>query len=51
MLCILRDNQEQYSIIKEKLQIYEKDNDKCIKKYHDESLQKYFEIIKIMQLL
>ena len=38
ILRILRDDQEQYSMIKEKLHIFEKDIDKCIKKYHDESL-------------
>ena len=51
MLCIFRDDQEQYPIIKEKLQILEKDIDKCIKKYHDESLQEHFEMTKIMQFL
>ena len=51
MLRILRDDQEQYSIMKEKLQIFEKDIDKCIKKYHDESLQEHFAVTKIMQLL
>ena len=51
MLRILRDDQKQYSIIKEKLQISKKDIDKCIKKYHDESLQKHFEVTKIMQFL
>ena len=51
MLRILRDDQKQYSIMKEKLQISKKDIDKCIKKYHDESLQKHFEMTKIMQFL
>ena len=51
MLCILRDDQKQYSIVKEKLQISKKDIDKCIKKYHDELLQKHFEVTKIMQFL
>ena len=51
MLRILRDNREQYSIVKEKLQIFEKNIDKCIKKYHNESLQKQFKVTKIMQLL
>ena len=51
MLHILRDDQKQYSIVKKKLQISKKDIDKCIKKYHDESLQKHFEVTKIMQLL
>ena len=32
--------------MKEKLQIFEKDIDKCIKKYHDESLQKHLEMTK-----
>ena len=48
MLHILCNDQKQYSIIKEKLQISEKDIDKCIKKYHNESLQKHFEMTKIM---
>ena len=51
MLRILRDDQKQYSIMKEKLQISKKNIDECIKKYHDESLQKYFEMTKIMQFL
>ena len=51
MLRIFRDDQKQYSIMKEKLQISKKDIDECIKKYHDESLQRYFEVTKIMQLL
>ena len=51
ILCIFRDDQEQYSMIKEKLQILEKDIDKCIKEYHDESLQEHFEITKIIQFL
>ena len=51
ILCIIRDDQEQYAIVKEKLQISEKNINKCIKKYHDESLQEYFEMTKTMQLL
>ena len=51
MLRILRDDQKQYSIMKEKLQILKKNIDKCIKKYHDEFLQKHFEVTKTMQLL
>ena len=51
MLRILRDDQEQYSIMKEKLQIPEKNIDKCIQKYHEGSLQEHFEVTKIMQLL
>ena len=51
MLRILRDDQEQYSIMKEKLQIFEKDIDKCIKEYHDESLQRHLEVTKTMQFL
>ena len=38
MLRILRDDRKQYSVVKEKLQIFEKNIDKCIKKYHDKSL-------------
>ena len=48
---ILRDDQEQYSIMKEKLQISDNKIDDCIKKYHDESLQKHSKMTKIMQLL
>ena len=51
MLHILRDDQEQYSVVKEKLQISEKNIDKCIKEYHDEFLQRHFEMTKIMQFL
>ena len=51
MLRIIRDDQKQYSIVKEKLQISERNIDKCTKKYHDESLQEHFEMTKIMQLL
>ena len=35
---ILRDDQEQYSVIKGKLQISDDKIDDCIKKYHNESL-------------
>ena len=51
MLRIVRDDQKQYSIVKEKLQISKKDIDKGIRKYHDKFLQKHFEMIKTMQLL
>ena len=51
MLRIICDDQKQYPIVKEQLQISKKDIDKCIKKYHDESLQEHFEMTKIMQLL
>ena len=51
MLRIIRDDQKQYSIVKEKLQISKKDINKYIKEYHDELLQKYFEVTKIMQFL
>ena len=48
---ILRDDQEQYSIIKEKLQISDDKIDNCIKKYHDEPLQEHSRVMKTMQLL
>ena len=51
MLRILRDEQKQYPIVKRKLQILEKDIDKCIKRYYVESMQGHFEVTKIMQLL
>ena len=45
---ILRDDQEQYSIMKEKLQISDDKIDDCIKKYHDEFLQKHLKMTKTM---
>ena len=51
MLRTLCDDQKQYSIIKKKLYILKEDIDKCIKKYHDEFLQKHFEMKKIIQVL
>ena len=48
---IFRDDQEQYSVVKEKLQISDDKIDNCIKKYHDESLQEHSKVTKIMQFL
>ena len=48
---ILRDDQEQYSIVKEKLQISDDKIDNYIKKYHDESLQRHSRVTEIIQLL
>ena len=50
-LKIMRNNQEQFSIIHEKLQISKDKIDEYIKKHHDESLQKHFDVIKIIQFL
>ena len=51
IIRIFRDDQEQYSVIKEKLQILDDKIDDYIKKYHDESLQKHSEMTKTMQFL
>ena len=51
ILKIFNDDQKQYSIIKNRLHISKKHINKIIKKYHDESLQKYFEIFKTLQFL
>ena len=48
---IMRDNQEQFSIVHEKLQISKNKIDEYIKKHHDESLQKHFDVIKTLQFL
>ena len=48
IMRILRDDQEQYLIMKEKLQISDDKIDDYIKKYHDESLQKHSKVTKIM---
>ena len=48
---ILCDNQEQYSVIKEKLQISDDKIDDCIKKYHNESLQEHSKVTKTIQFL
>ena len=50
-LKIFNDDQKQYSIVKNQLHISEKHINKIIKKYHDESLQKHFEIFKTLQFL
>ena len=50
-LKIMRNDQKQFSIIHEKLQISKNKIDEYIKEYHDESLQKHFNVIKTMQLL
>ena len=48
---IFNDDQKQYLIIVNQLQISENHINRIIKKYHNESLQKYFEIFKILQFL
>ena len=50
-LKIMRNNQKQFSIVHEKLQISKNKIDEYIKKHHDESLQKHFDVIKTMQFL
>ena len=51
ILKIMRDNQEQFSIVHEKLQISKDKIDEYIKKHHDESLQSHLDVIKTIQLL
>ena len=50
-LKIMRDDQEQFSIIHEKLQISKNKIDEYIKKRYNESLQNHFDVIKIIQFL
>ena len=45
-LKIIRDNQKQFSIVHEKLQISKNKIDEYIKKHHDESLQNHFDVAK-----
>ena len=51
MLKIMRNNQKQFSIAHEKLQISKDKIDEYIKKHHDESLQSHSNVIKTIQLL
>ncbi len=51
ILQIFRDNTEEFSIEKEKFQIFINKIDKYIKKYYNRLLQKYSEITKILQFL
>ena len=48
---ILRDDQEQFSINKKKLQISKIQINNCIKEHHDESLTSHSKVIKILQFL
>ena len=50
-LKIMRNNQEQFLIVHEKLQISKDKIDEYIKKHHDESLQRHFDVTKTMQFL
>ena len=50
-LRIMRDDQEQFLIIHEKLQISKDKIDEYIKKHYDESLQSHFDITRTMQFL
>ena len=45
-LKIMRNDQEQFSIIHEKLQISKDKINEYIKKHHDESLQSHFDVVK-----
>ena len=50
-LKIMRDDQEQFSIVHEKLQISKDKINEYIKEHHDESLQNHFDVTKTIQLL
>ena len=50
-LKIMRDDQEQFSIVHEKLQISKDKINEYIKKHHDESLQSHLGVTKTIQLL
>ena len=50
-LKIMRNDQEQFLIVHEKLQISKNKIDEYIKEYHDESLQSHSSVVKTMQLL
>ena len=45
-LKIMRNDQEQFSIVYEKLQISKDKIDEYIKKHHDESLQEHLNVVK-----
>ena len=45
---IMRDDKEQFSIVHEKLQISKDKIDEYIKEHHDESLQRHFDVTKII---
>ena len=50
-LKIMRDDQEQFSIVHGKLQISKDKIDEYIREHHDESLQSHSSVIKTIQLL
>ena len=50
-LKIMRDDQEQFSIVHEKLQISKDKIDDYIREHHDESLQSHFDVTKTIQFL
>ena len=50
-LKIMRNDQKQFSIIHEKLQISKNKIDEYIKKHHDELLQSHLDVVKTIQFL
>ena len=50
-LMIMRDNQKQFLIVHEKLQISKEKINEYIKKHHDESLQSHLNVVKTIQFL
>ena len=51
ILRIIKNDQKQFSINKEKLQISKDNVDEYIKKHHDDSLQKHSGVSKTLPLL
>ena len=51
ILKILKNDQKQFSIVKEKLHISKNKIDEIIKKHHNESLQNHSNVFKILQFL
>lgn len=51
IMRIIKNDKEQFSIYKEKLQIEQERVNECIQEHHDDSLQKYLKVAKTLQLL
>ena len=51
ILRILKNDEKQYSIIYDKLQISENKIEQCVKKHHDEILRNHSDVFKIIQFL
>ena len=51
ILRIIKNEEEQFPVSKERLQISKNKIDEYIKEHHDESLQKHSKVLKTIQLL